>query len=61
VVSKKQAEDVSGQVSEWMRVGFMQFLSSESPALMGIDDLGSFKFHTVEKFREILHAVTKSG
>ena len=43
MVSKKQAEDVSRQISEWMRVGFMQFLSSESPALVRIDDLGSFQ------------------
>jgi hypothetical protein len=28
---------------------------------MGIDDLGSFKFHAIEKFQGILHAVTKTS
>jgi hypothetical protein len=39
----------------------MQFLASESPSLMGIEGLGNFKFHAIEKFRETLHAITKAS
>jgi len=28
---------------------------------MGIEDLGDFKFHAIEKFRETLHTVTKAS
>jgi hypothetical protein len=39
-----------------MRVGiaFMQFLSSEGLALMGIKDFGEWKFYAIERFRSIL-------
>jgi hypothetical protein len=53
-IPKYLAEGISRQISEWLRIAFMQFLSSESPTLSGIDDLGNFKFHAIEKFRETL-------
>ena len=57
-ILKYLAEGISRQISEWLQAAFLQFLSSESPALMGIEGLGNFKFHAIEKFRETLHAVT---
>jgi hypothetical protein len=35
-VTKKLAEEISLFISEWLRVAFTQFLSSEGPTLMGI-------------------------
>jgi len=34
---------------------------SPLPEWMGIEDLGDFKFHAIEKFRETLHTVTKAS
>jgi hypothetical protein len=42
-IPMRQIEDVSRQISEWLRISFAQFLSAESPGLMGIKDLGEFK------------------
>jgi hypothetical protein len=49
------------QISGWLRTAFEQFLSSESPGLMPIADLGEFKFFAIERFRGILHTVVKSS
>jgi hypothetical protein len=57
----RQIEDVSRQISEWLRISFAQFLSAESPGLMGIKDLGEFKFSAIERFRGILHATVKAS
>jgi hypothetical protein len=35
-VPKKLAEAISLNISEWLRIAFAQFLSSEARALMGI-------------------------
>jgi hypothetical protein len=48
-------------ISNWLRTAFEQFLSSESGNLMEIDDLGEFKAHAIDRFREILHAGVKTG
>jgi hypothetical protein len=51
---------VSGeQISDWLRIAFASFLTAESPGLMGIKDLGEFKFSAIERFRGILHATVK--
>jgi hypothetical protein len=60
-VPKWQVEGVSQQIGAWLRTAFEQFLSSESPDLMGIKDLGEFKFFAIERFRGILHTVVKSS
>ena len=44
-----------------LRTAFEQFLSSESPGLMAIADLGEFKFSAIERFRGILHATVKAS
>jgi hypothetical protein len=37
----------------------MQFLSSEGKALIGIKDIGQWKFYAVERFKGILDLVAK--
>jgi hypothetical protein len=57
----RQIEDISLQIATWLRIAFAQFLSSESPGLMGIKDLGEFKHSAIERFRGILHATVKTS
>lgn len=52
---------VSAQISIWLRTAFERFLSAESPGLMGIKDLGEFKFSAIERFRGILHRTVKGS
>jgi hypothetical protein len=54
-------EQISTQISEWLRTAFTQFLSAESPGLMSIKDLGEFKFFAIEKFRGILNRTVKAS
>ena len=56
----RQIEDIALQIATWLRLAFDQFLSSESPGLMAIKDLGEFKFAAIERFRGILHTTVKS-
>jgi hypothetical protein len=42
-VPKFLVEQISTQISEWLRIAFEQLLSSQSKSLMGIKDLGEFK------------------
>jgi hypothetical protein len=60
-VPKSLVEQISRQISEWLRAAFKEFLSSESQSLMGVKDHGEFRAYAVEKFRNILHAVVKSS
>jgi hypothetical protein len=60
-VPMRQVESVAVQISTWLRIAFAQFLSSESPCLMSIKDLGEFKFSAIERFRGILHATVKAS
>ena len=53
-------KDISRQISEWLRLGFTQFLSSESERLMGTNDLGEFKAHAIERFKGLLHSTVKA-
>jgi hypothetical protein len=50
-VPKDLVEGIWRQISEWLRAAFMQFLSSESQALMGIKDHGEFRAYAIERFR----------
>ena len=54
-------ERIATQISEWLRIAFAQFLSSESPSLMQVTDFGEFKFSAIERFRGILHATVKAS
>jgi hypothetical protein len=58
-VPKMLVEDFSRKISEWLRLSFERFLNAESPGLMGIKDLGEFKFSAIEGFRGILHRTVK--
>ena len=57
----RQIEDIARQISEWLRVSFERFLSSESAGLMAIKDLGEFKFYAIERFKGILYMAVKTG
>jgi hypothetical protein len=58
---KKKAQDAVTFVAEWLRIAFMQFLSSEGKALMGIRDFGKWKFYAVERFKGILDLTLKNA
>jgi hypothetical protein len=60
-VPKKLAESIALNISEWLRIAFAQFLSSEARSLMGIKELGEFKAYSVERFRGILDLTVKSS
>jgi hypothetical protein len=60
-VPKKLACDVALAISDWLRISFMVWLSSESRMLMGFEDVGSFKAHAMETFKSILHMTVKSS
>jgi hypothetical protein len=54
-VPLRVAQDAMTAAAEWMRISFMQFLSSEGTTLMGIHNLGEWKQHAIERFRGVLH------
>jgi hypothetical protein len=60
-IPMRQIEDISLQIATWLRLAFEQFLGSESPGLMGIKDLGEFKFSAIERFKGLLHATVKAS
>jgi hypothetical protein len=60
-VPKKLAESIALNISEWLRIAFAQFLSSEARSLMGIKDLGEFKSYSLERFKGILDLTVKSS
>jgi hypothetical protein len=60
-IPMRQIEDIATQISTWLRLSFERFLNAESPGLMGIKDLGEFKFAAIKAFRGILHTVVKSS
>ena len=41
----RQAQETVPYAAEWMRIAFMQFLSNQSEALMGIKDFGEWKHY----------------
>jgi hypothetical protein len=51
---KKLACDVALYISDWLRIAFVQFRSSESRSLMGIRDVGQWKYYAMERFKGIL-------
>ena len=57
----KVAQDAVLFTAEWMRIAFMQFLSAEGKALMGIHDFGEWKAYAIERFRGILHLTVRNA
>jgi len=47
----KVGQDAVLAAAEWMRIAFMQFLSAEGIALMGIDNFCDEKAYAIERFR----------
>jgi hypothetical protein len=60
-VPKKLAEQISLYISEWLRIAFAQFLSSEARSLIGIKDVGEWKAYAIERFKGILDLTVKSS
>jgi hypothetical protein len=60
-IPKRQAEDLSLFISEWLRIAFAQFLSYEGPILIGIKELGEWKKYAVERFKGILESTVKGS
>jgi hypothetical protein len=60
-IPMRQIEDISLQIATWLRLSFERFLNAESPGLMGIKDLGEFKFSAIERFKGLLHATVKAS
>jgi hypothetical protein len=54
-VPLRVAQEAQTAAAEWLRIAFMQFLSSEGQALMGIRDFGEWKYYAIERFRGILN------
>src|SRR6516164_3421241 len=54
-VPLRVAQEAQTAAAEWLRIAFMQFLSSEGTALMGIRDFGEWKYYAIERFRGILN------
>jgi hypothetical protein len=50
-VPKKLACEVALAISDWLRISFMVFLSSEAKALTGIRDFGEWKSYAMQRFR----------
>lgn len=60
-VPKKLAEELSLYIAEWLRIAFMQFLSSEGPTLIGIKQFGEWKKYAIERFGGILDLTVKTS
>jgi hypothetical protein len=60
-IPKKLGEDVALYISDWLRIAFVQFLSSEAVPLMGIRDLGEWKAYAVQRFKSILYLTVRSS
>jgi transcriptional regulator with XRE-family HTH domain len=60
-IPKRLAEEISLHISEWLRISFAQFLSSEARSLMGIKDVGEWKAYAIERFKGILDLTVKSS
>ena len=60
-VPLRVAQAAQTAAAEWLRIAFIQFLSSEGKALIGIKDFGQWKFYAVERFKGILDLVVKNA
>jgi hypothetical protein len=60
-VPKKLACDVALAISDWLRVAFAQFLSSECRMLMAFKDVGEFKAYAFSRFVSILHMTVRNS
>jgi hypothetical protein len=61
MVPKRLACDVAVAISDWLRISFAVFLSSETLPLMGLRSPGEFKHYAIERFRSILHLTVRNS
>jgi hypothetical protein len=57
----KVAEQTATSIAEWLRIAFLQFLSSETTSLIGINDVGEFKTYAIERFKGIVDLTVRSA
>jgi hypothetical protein len=60
-VPKKLACDVALYISDWFRISFAQFLSSEANVILGLKDVGELKAHCFRQFVSILHLTVRNS
>jgi hypothetical protein len=60
-VPLRTACDAQTAAAEWMRISVMQFLSSETLALMAFKDGGEFRHYFVTRFKGILELTIKNA
>jgi hypothetical protein len=60
-VPLKTAQAAVLSVSDWLRIAFAQFLSSEVRMLMGCKEVGEFKAYAFERFKSILHLTVRDS
>jgi len=60
-ISLKTAEETIVAATEWMRIAFTTFLSSEALALMGIRCIGEWKHYAFTRFKGILDLTVKNS
>jgi hypothetical protein len=60
-IPKKSGADVALYISDWLRIAFMQFLSSEAKALMGIKEVGQWKAYAFARFKGILALTVRNS
>jgi hypothetical protein len=58
-IPKRLASEIATAISDWLRISFMIFLSSQCQVLMGIRDTNQWKAHAITAFKSILHLVEK--
>jgi len=61
MVPKRLACEIAAYISDWLRISFAVFLSSEVKPLMGIRDVGEWKHYAIERFRSILHLTVRNS
>src|SRR6516164_6656109 len=61
MVPKRLACEIAAYISDWLRISFAVFLSSEARPLMGIRDVGEWKHYAIERFRSILHMTVRDS
>jgi hypothetical protein len=60
-VPLRTACDVALYIADWLRIAFAQFLSSETNALMGIRDVGEWKYYAFQRFKGIIDSTVRNS
>ena len=57
----KSAQAAILACAEWFRIAFVQFLSAEATAILGIKEVGELKVYVMERFKGILDLTVKNA